>query len=266
MKTSKNQGIFLALFLAVCLLLTACVGPSPDHSGPPGTSQETSQEAPGTSQEPPESSQEPPESSQEPPETSQEIPAEDTPLGVIFLLDVSGSMFWGIDASGKTYLDLTVEAVTACLQYSMRIQDYCGIIAMGDPAIEVSPMLPVPQMARIIASMNNLEMSMTGTPYAVSVEAAGSALMALSSVEKRHIVIISDGEPTDEGGYETYSQSIGRYAQLGVTVTIVNVGSGGYDTDMERAAALGNGRYVKTNDIRELTDRLHDELNRLRDE
>ena len=252
MKTSKNQGIFLALLLAVCLLLTACVGPSPDHSGSHGTSQETSQEAPGTSQ--------------EPPETSQEIPTEEASLGVIFLLDVSGSMFCGIDASGKTYLDLAVEAITACLQYSLSDRDYCGIMALGDPAVEISPMLPVPQMARIIASMNDLEMSATGTPYASSIEAAGSALMALSSVEKRHIVIVSDGEPTDDGGYETYSQPIGRYAELGVTVTIVNLGSGGYDTDMERAAALGNGRYFKINNVQELTDRLYDELNRLRDE
>ena len=182
------------------------------------------------------------------------------PLGVVFLLDVSGSMFWGIDASGKTYLDLAVEAITACLQYSLSDRDYCGIMALGDPAVEISPMLPVPQMARIIASMNNLEMSLTGTPYASSIEAAGSALMALSSVEKRHIVIVSDGDPTDEGGYETYRKPIERFAKLGVTVTIVNLSPGGYDTDMERAAALGNGRYIKINNVQELTDKMRNEL------
>lgn len=182
------------------------------------------------------------------------------PVGVAFLLDVSGSMFWGVDGSGKSYLDLAVEAITACIQYSLSERDYCGIIALGDPAIEISPLLPVPQMSRIIASMNNLEMSLTGTPYGSSVEAAGSALMALSSVEKRHIIIISDGEPTDANGFEDYRKPIERYAELGVTVTIVNVGTGGYDTDMERAAALGNGRYIKINNIQELTAKMRSEL------
>ena len=103
-------------------------------------------------------------------------------------------------------------------------------------------------------------MSLNGTPYGASVEAAGSALMALTTVEKRHIIIVSDGEPTDDGGYDSYSKIIKRYADLGVTVTIVNIGQGGYDTDMENAASLGNGRYIKISDIQQLTNKMRDEL------
>lgn len=182
------------------------------------------------------------------------------PLGVVFLIDVSRSMFDGTVASGKTYIDLAKEAIASCVQYSLSERDYCGIIALGDPAEEISPVLPVPRMSTIIASMAKLEMSLTGTPYASSIRAAGAALMSLTTVEKRHIVIVSDGEPTDEGGYEEYSKAIEEYAARGVTLTIVNIGQGGYDDDMERAAALGNGRYIKISDVQELTNKMRNEL------
>ena len=182
------------------------------------------------------------------------------PIGVAFLIDVSRSMYEGSSASGKSYLELAKEAISSCIQYSLSERDYCGIITLGDPPIEISPLLPVPQMSRIIASLEKLEMSLNGTPYGASVEAAGSALMSLTTVEKRHIIIVSDGEPTDDGGYDSYSKIIKRYADLGVTVTIVNIGQGGYDTDMENAASLGNGRYIKISDIQQLTNKMRDEL------
>ena len=43
-------------------------------------------------------------------------------------------------------------------------------------------------------------------------------------------------------------------------MTIVNIGQCGYDTDMENAASLGNGRYIKISDIQQLTNKMRDEL------
>lgn len=182
------------------------------------------------------------------------------PLGVIFLLDVSGSMYMSTDASGKMYIDIAKEAITACIQYSLSERDYCGIIALGDPSPVISPVLPVPRMAQIIATLEHVPDDSNGTPYASSIETAGSALMALTQVQKRHMIIVSDGEPTDDGGYEEYAPVIERYAALGVTITIVNIGTGGYDADMQKAATLGNGRYIKIGNIQELTDKMRNEL------
>lgn len=178
------------------------------------------------------------------------------PLGVAFLLDISGSMYEEA-AAGKTRFDLAKEAIAACLQYSMSERDYCGIYALGDPAFEFSPLLPVPQMTRIIASMER-EFQSNGTPYGTSIEFAGKALIANTMIEKRHIIIVSDGEPTDP--YEDYMEVIERYADLGVTITIVNVSAGGFDSDMEKAAAAGNGRYIKISRIQELTEKMRQEL------
>ena len=181
------------------------------------------------------------------------------PLGVIFLLDVSGSMFDGAVASGKSYIELAKEAVASCVQFSLSERDYCGIIALGDPAVEISPVLPVPRMSTIIAAMENIRISETGTPYASSIRAAYSALGALTRVEKRHVVIISDGDPTDDK--EEYTAAAEECAEVGVTLTIVNIGSSSQnDETLSDVAAKGNGRYIKISDIRELTNKMRNEL------
>lgn len=181
------------------------------------------------------------------------------PLGVVFLLDISGSMFMGSSASGKLYIDLAQEAIASCVQYSLSERDYCGIMALAEPVQEISPVLPVPRMSTIIASMEKIDnMPSNGTPYASSIRAAGAALMSLTMVEKRHIVIVSDGEPTDA---ETeYTAAIKEYAERGVTITIVNIGLGGYDETLEKVAEMGNGRYIKISDIQELTSKMRQEL------
>lgn len=181
------------------------------------------------------------------------------PLGVVFLLDISGSMFMGTSASGKRYIDIAEEAIASCVQYSLSERDYCGIMALGEPVQEISPVLPVPRMATIIASMQKIDnMSSNGTPYASSIRAAGAALMSLTMVEKRHIVIVSDGEPTDS--QTEYKAAVEEYAAKGITVTIVNIGIGGFDETLEEVAQLGNGRYIKISDIQELTSKMRQEL------
>lgn len=187
------------------------------------------------------------------------------PLGVAFLLDLSGSMY-DESSAGKTRLELAQEAIEACIRHSMTERDYCGIYALADPFFEFSPLLPVPRMETIIAKMKNKMMedpSSNGTPYGTSIENAAKALLANTMIEKRHIVIVSDGEPTDnKEGADGYMEVIKRYAELGVTVTIVNVSAVGLDSDMEEAAAAGNGNYIKISRINDLTEKMRKELER----
>lgn len=191
------------------------------------------------------------------------------PVAVAFLLDVSGSMDTK-GPSGKTYLELAKEAISSCIRFSLSERDYAGIYTLGDPAEELCQVLPVPQMARIIASLGRENFNSNGTPYASSVDKAGTALNAITMVEKRHIVIVSDGGPTDNAQstvgsngekIEGYLDTIKRYHDNGVTVTIVNLGTdAGNDTLLTEAAKLGGGRYVKISNIKELTEKMRKEL------
>lgn len=192
------------------------------------------------------------------------------PVAVAFLLDVSASME-DQSPSGKTYLELAKEAIASCVQHSLSERDYAGIYTLGDPAEELCQILPVPQMSRIIASLGRDNFNSNGTPYASSVDKAGTTLNAITMVEKRHIVIISDGDPTDSAKsfigpngekVEGYLDTIKRFHDnMNVTVTIVNLSiTSAKDSLLEEAANLGGGRYVKISNIKDLTDKMRNEL------
>lgn len=180
------------------------------------------------------------------------------PLGVIFLLDISGSMSMIDPSSGKTYVEIAKEACRACVQYSLSERDYVGVISLSDVPGEVCQMIPVPQYNRVIAAIDDI-VDGGGTIYQNSLESAGSSLMALTSVEKRHIVLISDGQPGDTS-FNAYGSVIERYAKLGVTLTIAIIGSGGMMKEMEAAAKLGNGRLLNITDINQMTELMRSDL------
>ena len=192
------------------------------------------------------------------------------PVAVAFLLDVSGSMDTQ-GPEGKTYLELAKEAIAESIRHSLSDRDYAGIYTLGDPAEELSQVLPVPRQSTIIASLYKKDhYNSNGTPYASSIDKAATALRAISFVQKRHIVIVSDGGPTDSAKSSTgtngekiegYLDTIKRYHDLGVTVTIVNLGTDrSNDAMLEEAAKLGGGRYVKISRIKDLTDKMRSEL------
>ncbi|HBN12397.1 MAG TPA: hypothetical protein DD415_02145 [Clostridiales bacterium] len=179
------------------------------------------------------------------------------PLGVIFLLDISGSMSAIDPTSGKTYVEIAKEACRNCVRYSLSERDYVGVISLSDVPGEVCQMIPVPQYNRVIAAIDNIQDG-GGTIYQNSFESAGSSLMSLTTVEKRHVVLISDGMPGD--AYSAYSPVIERYAKLGVTFTIAVIGGQGMMDDMEAAAKLGNGRLITITDINRLTEQMRNDL------
>lgn len=180
------------------------------------------------------------------------------PLGVIFLLDISGSMSMVDPSSGKTYVEIAKEACRNCVQYSLSERDYVGVISLSDVPGEVCQMIPVPQYTRVIAAIDDIQDG-GGTIYQNSLESAGSSLMSLTTVEKRHIVLISDGQPGDKS-YQAYASVIERYAKLGVTLTIATIGDGGMMEEMEAAAKLGNGKHIHITDINQLTQQMRDDL------
>lgn len=79
----------------------------------------------------------------------------------------------------------------------MTSRDWVGVMTLEDEYNDELALTPVPQMSDIEAAIDAIE-SGGGTNYTNAIEHAGAALSILDKVQKRHIIIISDGEPGDD--------------------------------------------------------------------
>ena len=180
------------------------------------------------------------------------------PVAVVYIIDASGSM------SGNA-LELAKDAAFQSLQ-TLTSRDWVGVMTLRDSYSEDLALTPVPQLSDIEAAIDSIESS-DGTNYAASIIHAGAALSQLSSVQKRHIILISDAQPGDNlwdnaveqtGGYGGAIQN--NYETHGITCSIVSVVSGGQTENMQAAAELGHGSFYQTSNTTELAQMLIEDL------
>ena len=149
------------------------------------------------------------------------------PIAVMILIDRSGSM-WAA-SSGEAYekskLYAAKQGAEACLD-ELSDRDYVGVIALSDGAVEEGKLTPRPQRAKILASIDaaageeNKE-RLGGTQFWPALESARQALLANTKVEKRHIILVTDGAPGD--GAELYQEQAKLNAEAGITMSVVGV-------------------------------------------
>lgn len=174
------------------------------------------------------------------------------PLGVVFVIDTSGSMTDPV----HYLLNDEVDAALACLDVFDQ-QDYVGIVTMEDDSRANLGMTPMTQRSRITTALAKIAASgstMDGKEnYTPAINEAGRMLNALEGVERKHIVFISDCGTID--GYESYVNAMENLnKRFGITITVVTIladtGSGlpskgamGYDR-MEWLAEAGGGSEI----------------------
>ena len=180
------------------------------------------------------------------------------PVAVVYIIDASGSM------TGES-LELAKDAAFQSLQ-TLTSRDWVGVMTLGVSYSVVLALTPVPQLSDIEAAIDSIEAS-NGTNYTASIVHAGAALSQLSSVQKRHIILISDAQPGDQlwgnsveqtGGYGGAIKN--NYETHGITCSIVSIVSGGKVEDMQAAAELGHGQFYQTSDTTELAQMLIEDL------
>lgn len=144
------------------------------------------------------------------------------PVAVMIIIDRSGSMY---DPNSNTpeeesKLGAAKLGAEACLD-ALTERDYVGIMSLGDDYSEQIELTPRPQRDKILSAINSIEGG-GGTIFSSALERAGKALSALSSVERRHIIIVTDGEPAadDEQRYRFWLE---ENAKLGITTSIVGI-------------------------------------------
>ena len=180
------------------------------------------------------------------------------PIAVVFIIDRSGSM-----GNGQR-LELAKQGTIDSL-HALNSRDWVGVMTLEDSYSEELALTPVPQIADVEAAINAIEPG-GGTHYAPAIERAGRALMMCSSVQQRHVVIISDAEPLDQLWADSANQ-LGGYGGVikenyanGITCSIVSVSASGLHEDMRTAAAVGGGNFYYEENMSNLADTLMKDL------
>ena len=145
----------------------------------------------------------------------------------MIIVDTSGSMY----TSGQTFetskLGYALKGAKACLD-ALTERDYVGIMTLADTYTEEIELTARTQRDKILAAIATVEENAIeglvggGTLFSPALERAGKALGAMTNVEKKHIIIVTDGEPA-QGDEERYLYWFEENAKIGITTSIVGI-------------------------------------------
>lgn len=176
------------------------------------------------------------------------------PLGVIIIIDRSSSM--------SEQLEWAKAGATECLS-ALDDRDYIGIMTLDSYDATILELTPRTQDAKIRAALNSLETAEGGTVFTSAIQRAGLALRALKSVDKRHIILVTDGQAGDT----EYEDIVRDFHQNdGITLSVVGVGvrtsssSGSpYQKMKYLAEELGGGNFYAAENAG-LMDKMYEDL------
>ena len=159
------------------------------------------------------------------------------PIAVMIVVDASASM-----SMGK--LDAAIEGAEACLD-ALSDRDFCGVMSFQTRASEELEILPVSQKEKILESIRKIGSDSSasgGTIFSDAIMRAGRALSVIEHVERKHIIMVTDGNPGDT--YDTYLPYIEDNVKDGITMSIVTVDiASDLIEKMERTASAGGGKF-----------------------
>lgn len=175
------------------------------------------------------------------------------PLGLVVIIDVSGSMSSYLETAKLAALNIVRDET--CLTE----RDYCGIITLSEDADEIIQMSPMTKQDEIIAAINSIELG-TSTNFNPAIVRAGRDLRNLyaqNTIQKMHTVVITDGAAAD---YEKYMESIAYYNNLGVTYSFIAINASDSSMTRLKEAAKAGGGNAFNGSAQDLTIKLKDDI------
>lgn len=158
------------------------------------------------------------------------------PMGVMIVIDRSGSM--EATVGNTTRLEIAKAGAIAALD-ELSYRDYIGITTLEDGYNMNVSMMSALNLRQIRAAVDSIEIG-GGTSFSGALDNAGTALANFASVEVKHMILITDGEPWDQlEGDDGYGQYITRNFRNGITLSIIHIGE--YPSDIMRRAANDYG-------------------------
>ncbi len=158
------------------------------------------------------------------------------PVATYIIVDVSGSM------SG--IIDDALNGAHTIVDNALDEKDYIGIEALGTKYAMILGLTSATEKTTIHEAINSVKDADTGgsTNYTPSINRAGDALAARTDIDKKHIIIVSDGMPGDK---EEYPERVKFYNQAhDISFTVVVVGSNTASANEVARAIEGYGRCI----------------------
>ena len=142
------------------------------------------------------------------------------PAAVIIIIDTSGSMH--DPYGGSTKLKAAQEGALSCVEHALTERDWVGVMTFADQSAQALELIPrANNLIEIERAINGLPQDGGNTRFTNAINDAGDALIALSAVEKRHIILVTDGQPHDDA--EDYGAAMQKNANRGITMSIVGI-------------------------------------------
>ena len=152
------------------------------------------------------------------------------PTAVMIIIDRSLSMITTPGGQelpeSENKLIFAKNAATECLEL-LSERDYVGIMSFATTTTDHIGLTPRTQRDKVLAAIETIEVDRddTGTIFSVPLMKASMVLSAMTSVENKHIIIITDGEPAP-GDAEQYKYWLQENAKNGITTSVIGVNCG----------------------------------------
>lgn len=149
------------------------------------------------------------------------------PTAVMIVIDRSGSMTTDTSGNplplGENKLEFAKNGALECVDL-LSERDYVGVMTFADGYTEHLDLTPRTQRDKILAAIEAIDTSPVsgGTMFSPALEYAGRALAALTNVENKHIIFVTDGEPS-AGDAERYKYWLQENAKNGITTSVIGV-------------------------------------------
>lgn len=177
------------------------------------------------------------------------------PVGVIVIIDHSGSM------AGDP-LEYAKAGASTCVA-GLSERDYFGVMTLDKDYNTVLPLTRRTEESKILAAIDGIENAEGGTFFNDAIVSAGQQLSALTVVDKKHIIIVTDGA-VQESEKAVYEETIDKlYKNNGITLSIVGVNitqSSSFAKLMQSAAEIGHGRFLPTTNPQDITRLMREDL------
>ncbi len=184
------------------------------------------------------------------------------PVGVFIVIDISGSMLTA-GAQGRTNLDWAKQGAIECLG-ALTARDYIGLMTMDTDYGMVLDLTSRTEDALIREKILGIGKG-ASTVYSTAIDRSAQRLANFPNVDKRHIVLVTDGMPSPDDIPKYLANTDDAYNNHGITLSVIGIGiSEGSDaaTNMQELAEIhGHGRFVIAKQGSELLAAMRDELN-----
>jgi Mg-chelatase subunit ChlD len=151
-------------------------------------------------------------------------------LGLVLLIDASSSM-------RGLRLQLAKEAAIAAAEV-LHPEDLVAVVAFSNEARAVLELTPAREQAEIADRIARIS-ARGGTDFAAPLQLARD-IFHLADLRIRHVILLSDGEPTT---MRPYLPIVDAMVRDGITVSTVGCGEGITATSLSDIAARGRGKF-----------------------